>query len=48
MLERISDGRTDLVFDYLSAGHPADSTDAHGLAHQVVLTVTSGARTTVT
>jgi len=32
MLERISDGRTDLVFDYLSAGHPADSTDAHGVS----------------
>ena len=32
MLERIADGRTDLVFDYLSAGHPADSTDAHGVS----------------
>ena len=27
MLERILDGRTDLVFDYLSAGHSATSTD---------------------
>ena len=32
MLERISDGRTDLVFDYLSGGHPADGTDAHGVS----------------
>jgi ankyrin repeat protein len=32
MLERISDGRTDLVFDHLSAGYPADSTDAHGVS----------------
>jgi ankyrin repeat protein len=27
MLDRIVDGRTDLVFDYLSAGHAASSTD---------------------
>ena len=27
MLDRISDGRTDLVFDYLSDGHPASSRD---------------------
>ena len=27
MLDRISDGRTDLVFDYLSEGHPASSKD---------------------
>jgi hypothetical protein len=31
MLARISDGRTDLVFDYLSQGHAATSTDAHGV-----------------
>lgn len=27
MLERIADGRTDLVFDYLAQGHAADSAD---------------------
>lgn len=30
MLERITNGRTDLVFDYLAAGHPATAKDAHG------------------
>ncbi|NOT58690.1 MAG: ankyrin repeat domain-containing protein [Acidobacteria bacterium] len=30
MLERIADGRTDLVFDYLAAGHAANATDADG------------------
>jgi ankyrin repeat protein len=30
MLDRILDGRTDLVFDYLAAGHPATATDQHG------------------
>ncbi len=30
MLDRISNGRTDLVFDYLHEGHPAASTDKHG------------------
>jgi ankyrin repeat protein len=30
ILERIADGRTDLVFDYLSAGHAASSTGSHG------------------
>ena len=30
MLDRISNGRTDLVFDYLSEGHPATSIDADG------------------
>ncbi len=30
MLDRITNGRTDLVFDYLSAGNPANSTDRHG------------------
>ena len=32
MLERIADGRTDLVFDYLSEGRPADSTDPQGVS----------------
>lgn len=32
MLERISDGRTDLVFDYLEAGHAANSKDANGVS----------------
>jgi len=30
MLERILDGRTDLIFDYLEAGHAANATDARG------------------
>jgi ankyrin repeat protein len=30
MIDRISNGRTDLVFDYLSEGHPATSTDKSG------------------
>src|SRR5262249_17870969 len=30
MLDRIADGRTDLVFDYLAQGHPANSTDGQG------------------
>lgn len=30
VLERIADGRTDLVFDYLAAGHVATSTDDAG------------------
>jgi uncharacterized protein len=32
MLDLIVDGRTDLVFDYLAEGHPATSTDAHGVS----------------
>jgi len=32
MLDRIADGRTDLVFDYLSQGHTADSKDEQGVA----------------
>ena len=32
MLDRISDGRTDLVFDYLAEGHAATSTDANGVS----------------
>jgi ankyrin repeat protein len=32
MLERIADGRTDLVFDYLAQGHPANSTDSEGVS----------------
>jgi uncharacterized protein len=31
MLKRIADGRTDLVFDYLSQGHPAEATDENGV-----------------
>ncbi len=31
MLERIADGRTDLVFDYLSQGHPATSPTKDGV-----------------
>jgi ankyrin repeat protein len=31
MLDRITDGRTDLVFDYLAAGHAADSKDGDGV-----------------
>lgn len=30
ILDRIADGRTDLVFDYLAEGHPANSTDRRG------------------
>lgn len=32
MLERIVDGRTDLVFEYLAQGQSAKSTDQHGTA----------------
>ncbi len=32
ILNRISDGRTDLVFDYVSAGHAANSTDTSGVS----------------
>lgn len=32
MLNRITNGRTDLVFDYLAAGHAATSTDADGVS----------------
>jgi hypothetical protein len=32
MLEKITDGRTDLVFDYLAGGHPADSADPAGVS----------------
>jgi uncharacterized protein len=31
ILERIADGRTDLVFDYLAQGNPANSTDRGGM-----------------
>jgi uncharacterized protein len=31
-LARIVDGRTDLVFDYLSSGHPAGATDEGGIS----------------
>jgi len=30
VIERIADGRTDLVFDYISEGHPATSKDGNG------------------
>jgi ankyrin repeat protein len=32
MLEQIADGRTDLVFEYLAAGHAAVSRDARGVS----------------
>jgi ankyrin repeat protein len=32
MLDRISDGRTDLVFDYVSEGHAGNSTGANGVS----------------
>jgi uncharacterized protein len=31
ILDRISDGRTDLVFEYTSDGHPATSRDRNGV-----------------
>src|SRR6266404_2960415 len=30
IIKQIADGRTDLVFDYLAAGHPATSADKDG------------------
>ena len=32
MIERIANGCTDLVFDYLAQGHPANSTDSGGVS----------------
>jgi uncharacterized protein len=32
LLDRIASGRTDLVFDYLAAGHAANSTDGNGVS----------------
>lgn len=32
MLKRIVDGRTDLVFEYLAEGHPANSVDGDGVS----------------
>lgn len=32
MIERIADGRTDLVFDWIAEGHPATATDANGVS----------------
>lgn len=32
MLDRIRDGRTDLIFDYVAAGHPPTSTDTDGVS----------------
>jgi hypothetical protein len=31
IIQRITDGRTDLVFDWISEGHSANSTDPHGV-----------------
>ena len=30
MIDRIADGRTDLVFDYIGEGNSAKSKDSHG------------------
>jgi uncharacterized protein len=30
--QRIADGRTELVFEYVRQGHPASGTDKHGVA----------------
>jgi uncharacterized protein len=32
LLAQIADGRTDLVFEYLAAGHPANSVDGNGVS----------------
>lgn len=32
MLQQIADGRTDLVFEYLAEGHPANSVDGNGVS----------------
>jgi len=32
MLDKIVDGRTDLVFEYLAQGHAANSADANGVS----------------
>src|SRR6516225_10476751 len=32
MIDRIADGRTDLVFEYLALGHPGDSMDKNGVS----------------
>ena len=32
MLQRIADGRTDLVFDFIEYGHPVDSKDSGGVS----------------
>jgi ankyrin repeat protein len=32
MLDRIVDGRTDLVFDHVADGHPADAVDGNGVS----------------
>ena len=31
VMDRIKGGRTDLVFDYLSEGHPANAKDENGM-----------------
>ena len=32
MLDRIAQGRTDLVFEYVAAGHPAGTRDGNGVS----------------
>lgn len=32
LIRRIADGRTDLVFDWIAEGYPANSSDPHGVA----------------
>lgn len=32
MFDQIADGRTDLVFDFVAAGHPATTTGEHGMS----------------
>ena len=32
MINRIIDGRTDLVFDYLALGNPSDAKDTRGVS----------------
>jgi uncharacterized protein len=32
VLDRVARGRTDLVFEYLSQGHAADTKDANGVS----------------
>src|SRR5882762_11385896 len=42
MLDRIADGRTDLVFDYLSLGYFANSKDKHGRLFNPTLRILRG------
>ena len=43
MLDEITDGRTDLVFDYLAAGHSADETNGGVSLIQGALTTETSA-----